>query len=87
VTTPRTEDQARRVVLDMLESIAPDQDVHTLAGDADLRQALDLDSLDFLNFVVGLDERLGVRTAEADYAKLSTLDSAVAFVVSQPDRA
>ncbi|MGH8869870.1 MAG: acyl carrier protein [Actinomycetes bacterium] len=83
MNTPQSWDEARRAVLDMLAGIAPDQDVEAVAGDVDLRQALDLDSLDFLNFVVGLDEHFGVHTAEADYPELATLDSAVAYLVGR----
>lgn len=74
--------EARQVVVELLEGIAPDQDLESVAGNAPLTESLDLDSLDFLNFVVGLDERVGLHTPESDYPKLGTLDAAVDYVVT-----
>ena len=47
------------------------------------RDQLDLDSMNFLTFVVALHERLGVDVPEADYPRLSTLDSAVTYLASK----
>jgi len=44
---------------------------------------LDIDSMDFLNFVIALDEKLDVRIPESDYPKLSTLDACVEFLSSR----
>ena len=46
----------------------------------DLREALDIDSMDFLNFVTAVHHRLGVDVPELDYPKLSTLDGAVKYL-------
>jgi acyl carrier protein len=74
--------EARKVVVDLLDGIAPGQDLESVPGDAPLTETLDLDSLDFLNFVVGLDERVGLHTPESDYPRLGTLDAAVEYVVT-----
>ena len=50
---------------------------------ANLRDTLDLDSVDFLNFVVGLHAALGVDIPEADYDKLASLDACVAYLAAQ----
>ena len=72
--------QARTTICDILRDIAPETDPETLAGGEDLREALDLDSMDFLNFVVALHERTGIDIPEADYPQLRTLSGAIAYL-------
>jgi acyl carrier protein len=62
-------------VLSILAELAPEVDVHALKPAVRLRDQLDLDSMDFLNFLIGVDEQLGVDIPESDYPKLATLDS------------
>jgi acyl carrier protein len=69
-----TPDTISAVVLDVLTAIAPEVDVAQLVGDRPLRRQVDLDSIDWLNFLIGLNQRLGVDIPEADYARLATLD-------------
>ena len=70
----------RTIVQEELGNIAPEMDVGTINPSADLREALDIDSMDFLNFVTALHHRLGVDVPEIDYPKLATLDGAVAYL-------
>ena len=49
---------------------------------ADLRDELDIDSMDFLRFVVDLHARLGVEVPERDYPKIRTLASCVDYLVA-----
>jgi acyl carrier protein len=60
--------------------VAPDADTESLAPDADLRDTVGLDSLDFLRFVEGLSERTGRRIEEDDYPQLATMASAIKFL-------
>jgi acyl carrier protein len=77
--------EARSLIAEILGGIAPEADLATVGGDEDLREALDLDSMDFMNFVVALHERTGIDIPEADYPKLRTLDGAIAyFAARQP---
>lgn len=78
----RTE-EATRTIEEVLGQVAPDADFTTLASDADLRDALELDSLDFLRFVEGLSKRVGQRIDEDDYQKLATLASASEFIAGR----
>jgi acyl carrier protein len=71
---------ARTVVIASLAVIAPEADFESLAPDADLRDELDLDSMDFLNFVIGIHDRTGVEVPEHDYPKLLTVDACVAYL-------
>jgi acyl carrier protein len=70
----------RTIVQEELGNIAPEMDVGTINPSADLREALDIDSMDFLNFVTAMHHRLGVDVPEIDYPKLATLDGAVAYL-------
>ena len=73
------EAEIKALVAEVLGGIAPEADLGTLGDDEDMRLALDLDSMDFLNMVVGLHERTGVDVAEADYQKLFTLAAIVEY--------
>jgi acyl carrier protein len=78
-----TEDELRKAVLDTLGDIAPEADLGALPPDKDLREELDIDSMDFLNFVIALHEKLGVDIPEADYPKLVTVDGAVGYLMAR----
>jgi acyl carrier protein len=68
-----TEAQIKAVILKVLGRIAPEADLDTLDPDANVREALDIDSFDHLNLLIGLNEELGVEIPEADYGQLTTL--------------
>ena len=78
-----TRDEIRNAVIQALSSIAPEFDPRNLQPDAVLRQELDLDSMDFLNFVIGLHDSVGINVPEQDYAKLSTLNGAVDYLATR----
>jgi len=65
--------EVRNLVAGILGGIAPEADLAQVGDDDDLRQTLDLDSMDFLNLVVGLHAQTGVDIPEADYPRLFTL--------------
>lgn len=71
---------SRTAVTSSLAVIAPETDFAQLASDADLRDELDLDSMDFLNFVIELHNRTGVEVPERDYPQLLTLDACVHYL-------
>lgn len=75
-----TDAEIRAVALATLLSIAPEVEVDELRGDRTLRSQVDLDSMDWLNFLLGLHEKLKVEIPEADYAKLITLNDVVAYL-------
>jgi acyl carrier protein len=70
----------RTVVQEELGNIAPEMDIGAIDPSADLREALDIDSMDFLTFITAIHRRLGVNVPEIDYPKLTTLDGAVAYL-------
>jgi acyl carrier protein len=73
----------RTVLQEELGNIAPEMDLQALDPAADLREALDIDSMDFLNFVIAVHGRLGVDIPELDYPKLVTLDGAVGYLAAK----
>jgi len=73
----------RNVVRAELSNIAPEVDIAQIDGAADLREALDIDSMDFLNFITAVHHRLGIDIPELDYPKLITLDGAVGYLVER----
>jgi acyl carrier protein len=73
------------VVREELSNIAPEADLTTVDPVADLREALDIDSMDFLNFVTAIHQRLGIDIPEVDYPKLATLDSMIAYLKKKHD--
>jgi acyl carrier protein len=70
----------RTVVEEELNNIAPEVAIGTIDPAADLREALDIDSMDFLNFVTAIHHRLGIDIPELDYPKLMTLEGAVEYL-------
>jgi acyl carrier protein len=76
----------RTAIVEELSNIAPEADLATVDPAADLREALDIDSMDFLNFVIALHRRLGVDIPEIDYPKLVTLKGATAYLTAKAGR-
>ncbi len=75
-----TDIDIREVLREELNNIAPEIDMAAVDPAADLREAMDIDSMDFLNFITAVHRRLGVDIPEIDYPKMFTLDKAVAYV-------
>jgi acyl carrier protein len=76
----------RAVVLEALGRVAPEADLGALDSASDLRDQLEIDSMDLLNFVIALHELTGVEIPEVDYPKLVTLDSATRYLASRGAR-
>lgn len=75
--------ELERAVAEVLGGIAPEADLSGVKPGEDLREALDLDSMDFLNLVIGLHERLGIDIPEADYPKLFSKDGLLSYLASK----
>lgn len=69
----------RALVARALEDIAPEVDLAAVGKDEDLRETLDLDSMDFLNLVIALHEATGRDIPESDYPRLRTLAGMIAY--------
>jgi acyl carrier protein len=75
-----TENEIREHISEVVHRIAPEADFASLDPDENLREALDIDSFDFLNMLIGINEKLGVNIPEADYRQVSTLKAMVAYL-------
>ena len=78
-----TENETKQLVRRALSNVAPEVDFETLDPAKDLRDQIDIDSVDFLNFVIGLHKELGIEIPDADASKLVTLDGCVAYLMSR----
>jgi acyl carrier protein len=75
-----TNEEVKKVVLDIIEDVAPDEDITTLIAEESLRDQLDLDSMDFLDIVMELRKRHKVEVPSEDYPQLATLASCVSYL-------
>jgi acyl carrier protein len=78
-----TREEIRGLIVETLGNIAPEADASTLDPRADIREGLDIDSLDFLNFVIALHEKLRIDIPEVDYPRLFTLDGAIDYLLQK----
>lgn len=78
-----TRDQIKEAVLKALLGVAPEAQASALRPDQDLREQLEIDSFDFLNFVIALDKSLSVAIPEADYQRLATIDACVDYLAAR----
>lgn len=72
----------QQVILN-LRTIAPEITPDTIQTDQPLRDQIDLDSMDFLNFIISLHKTFAIDIPEADYAQLGSLDAIVAYIRSR----
>jgi acyl carrier protein len=75
-----TEDDIRQAVVQALVSVAPEIDPSTIDPAQNFRDQLDIDSMDFLNYVIALHETLHIDIPESDQARLASIDGAVAYL-------
>ena len=78
-----TRDEIRTVFMEELTGIAPDVEIDGVDPAADLRETVDLDSMDIFNLVIALHERLGLDIPDADAPRLVTLAGAVDYLAEK----
>lgn len=78
---------AREVVIDAIRAIAPDADPTAIAGDDDLLEELELDSIDLVGIATRIHEQTGIEIPERDYHLLGTFDGFVDYVAAAGDGA
>ena len=82
MTTTPPNAEARAQILRLLGEIAPEADLAAINPDVSFRDQLDLDSMDFLNFVVSLHKAFHIDIPESDYTKYMTLNGCLAQVTA-----
>ena len=75
-----SQDEIRETVVRLLAEIAPEIDPASVQHDVELRDQLDLDSMDWLNFIIAIDQELQVGIPEADYEQLVSIDAFVEYL-------
>lgn len=75
-----TRDDVKRVLVEEIGNIAPEVDAAEVGENEDLREALDINSISFLNLIIALKARLGVDVPEIDYPKLRTIRGALDYL-------
>ncbi|MDX2479410.1 MAG: phosphopantetheine-binding protein [Desulfuromusa sp.] len=80
-----TEAEIRATIIAGLSQIAPEADFEELSPTENIREELDIDSFDFLNFLIGLNDELGVDIPESDYEKLISLTDLISYLSARLD--
>jgi acyl carrier protein len=75
------ESELRQIIIEELARVAPGSDPGALDGDDDLREGLDIDSFDALNFFIAISERLHVDIPEKDMGRLGTMNQIVKYLL------
>lgn len=75
-----TNEEVKNIVVDIIVDVAPDEDVTAINADENLRDQLDLDSMDFLDIVMELRKRHQIEVPSEDYPRLATLNSCVEYL-------
>jgi len=78
-----TDDEIKATVLRAIGDIAPEAELDHIDPAVDLREQLDLDSMDLLNIMIGIHEATGVDIPEADYPQMASLNGCVTYLRSR----
>jgi len=75
-----TVDEVREAILNILSDIAPDEDITSIRDEDNLRDQIDLDSMDFLDIVMELRKRFNIEVPEKDYEHLATMAGCISYL-------
>jgi len=81
--TLTTESDLRTAVLELLARVAPESDPSAIDPDGSIQEQLDIDSIDFLNFIMSVHERTGIDVPERDYTKIATINDCVRYLLAK----
>ncbi len=74
-----TNEELKNIIIEEILNIAPDIDESDITMEANIQTSLEIDSYDFLNILVALNEKLGVEVPESDYSKVATLQNMIEY--------
>ena len=74
------EEEIKEIVFQLLKKIAPDTEPSTLKPDENIRETLNIDSFDSLQFIIALNKKTGIEIPEEDYGKIATLQALLAYI-------
>lgn len=75
-----TDTERKEIIMGILKKVAPDTEPETLKPDDNIRTTLEIDSFDYLQFIVAIDEQFGIDTPEEDYGKIQTVQSLMDYL-------
>jgi acyl carrier protein len=78
-----SDEEIKKTIFAELARLAPEADPAALSQTANVREALDIDSYDFLQFLIALSKKLGVEVPEKDYAKFTTIERMVEYLAAR----
>lgn len=76
-------DEATRLIFEILGGIAPEVEPATVNRHDDLTEQLDLDSMDYLNWMIGISEATGIDIPQRDLSAFLTIDGAADYLVAR----
>ncbi len=82
-THATTKEELQRIIFAQLRGLAPEADLEDLRPHDDIRETLEIDSFDFLNFLIALNQEVGVEVPEKDYGRVNTLESLTAYLLAR----
>jgi acyl carrier protein len=77
------EDEIKKNIFQLLKKIAPDTEPSVLKSDENIRETLGIDSFDALQFIIALNEKLGIEIPEKDYGKTNTLRDLLSYIMKK----
>lgn len=77
------QEEIKNIIFQLLKKIAPDTEPSALQPEENIREVLNIDSFDSLQFIVSLNEKLGIEIPEEDYGKISTLKSLINYLLAK----
>lgn len=75
-----SDDEIKQTLFGLLKNIAPDTEPEKLKADDNIRKTLMIDSFDYLQFIVGVDDKFGIQTPEEDYGKIGTMHEVIEYI-------
>jgi acyl carrier protein len=76
-----TTDEAKEIIFDVLSLVAPEVSTDKIDHDVDLSEQLDLDSMDYLNWLIGISETTGIEISQRDASRFLTIDGAAVYLL------
>ena len=76
-----TTDEAKQIIFNVLSTVAPEVSVGEIEHDVDLSEQLDLDSMDYLNWLIGISEMTGIEIPQRDASRFLTIDGAAGYLM------
>jgi acyl carrier protein len=76
-----TTDEAKQIIFDILSMVAPEVSADEIEHDVDLSEQLDLDSMDYLNWLIGISETTGIEIPQRDASRFLTIDGAAGYLL------